>query len=353
MLKRARCNRSGKLQRGGFTLMELMVVVTIMAALVALSVSAVMKFIAVQQTTNTQSTLNRVQSQLIKAWSKVKDDAMKAPMSEPVPGTGIPGIPIKQWLLQLPNPQLAGTDANAAERARVIYVKLKLRQAFPMSFNEALNPFPLPPLQAYVSYLSNLGIASSTALTAPVESSACLLMALQRGVGGAGIDSSALTAGGAAGSLPCPPGSPVPTGSLPYLTDAWGRPIFFTRVPAGNLYLNPVTPTSVANVYTTLPWSSTSGLPVTCFSQQGTNDPGDPTGLLVSTPWRTAYGAQFFSMTAEVVPLLPQAANTSYKLAPMVASGGPSDWTKPGQFLPFDPLTFYAVPGGNSLFSTP
>jgi hypothetical protein len=310
--------------------MELMVVVTIMAALAALSASAVMKFIAVQQTTNTQSTLDRVQSQLIKAWSKVKDQAR----TESIP-------PSVLTFLETPG------DPNAAERARVLYMKLKLRQAFPMTFDEALNPAPLPPLQGYVSYLQNLGINGSSGLTAPIESSACLLMALQRGVSGAGIDPSDLTAGGAAGSYP------LPGGSLPYLTDAWARPIFFTRVPAGNLYLNPATPTSVANVYTTLPWSLTTGLPVTCYSQQGSNDPGDPKGMLVSTPWRTTYGGPFFLATSEVVPILPQAANTSFKLAPMIGSGGPSDWTKPGQFLPFDPLTFYAVPGGGALFSTP
>ncbi|HEY7331144.1 MAG TPA: prepilin-type N-terminal cleavage/methylation domain-containing protein [Gemmataceae bacterium] len=328
MITRARFNRSGRVEREAFTLMEMMVVITIMAALIALSASAVMKFIAVQQTTNTQSTLDRVQSQLIKAWSKVKDQAIKESID--------PSVML-----------LKGTDPNAQERARVLHIKLKLRQAFPMTFNEALNPAPLQPLQGYVSYLTNLGITGSSAATAPIESSACLLMALQRGVSGAGIDPSDLTAGGAAGSLP------LPGGSLPYLTDAWARPIFFTRVPAGNLYLNPVTPTSVANVYTTLPWSLTTGLPVTCYSQPGSNDPGDPTGLLVSTPWRTVYGPPFFAATSEVVPLLPQGANTSFKLAPMVASGGPSDWTKPGQFLPFDPLTFYAVPGGNAQFSTP
>jgi hypothetical protein len=36
----------------------------------------------------------------------------------------------------------------------------------------------------------------------------------------------------------------------------------------------------------------------------------------------------------------------SYKLAPMVASGGPVNWTKPGQPLPFDPVTFGPPSGG-------
>jgi prepilin-type N-terminal cleavage/methylation domain-containing protein len=329
-------NRSDRVQRSAFTLVELMVVITIMAALMALTASAVLKFIGVQQTSNTQSTLDRVQSQLARAWSKVKDEAYK----ETIP------VPVSSWI----QTYLSGSDANTTERVRVIYVKLKLRQAFPMSFNEALYPptlpapagaCPLPPLPAYQTYLNSLGISGSSPQTAPIESSACLLMALQRGVSGAGIDPSVLTAGGAAGNFQL-----SPTSSIPYLTDAWGRPIFFTRAPAGNLYLNPIAPTSVANPYPT-PWWP--GGPVTCYSQPGANDPGDPQGYLNTAGWGATYGSAFFTVTLQVVAQ----GNTSYKLAPMVASGGPSDWTKPGQILPFDPITFSTTPGSDALFSTP
>lgn len=334
MKTRARSNRSGTIQRGGFTLIELMVVIVIIVALMALTASAVMKFIEVQQSTNTQSTLDRVQSQLSRAWSKAKDEAY---YKESIPAA------VEGWI----QANLSGSDANTTARVRVIYVKLRLRQQFPMSFNEALtepmipgNPAPCPllPLPAYQTYLGSLGILGSSTATASIESSACLLMALQRGASGAGIDPSVLTAGGAAGSYLTPTG-----GNLPYLTDAWGRPIFFTRVPAGNLYLNPINATSTTNPYT-MAWGS-----VTCYSQPGANDPGDPQGLLQTGGWGTTYGLAFTTVTSQVVAN----GNTSYKLAPMVGSGGPYNWTKPNQILPLDPITFYAVPGGGALFSTP
>lgn len=295
--------RIGMVGRGAFTLIELMVVIVIIAALVALSASAVIKYIEVQQNANTQSILDRTQSQLSRAWSKVKDEAFKETMSP---------VTVEAWIFN----NLAGSDANAVGRARVIYVKLKLRQAFPMTFNEALNPFPFPPLQAYVTYLHSLNITGSSAATAPYESSACLLMALQRGVSGAGINPSDITRGGFTGSYTTPNG-----GSLPYLTDAWGRPIYFSRFPTGCPVLNP------------------NG------AQPGANDPGDPNGYLQTPNW----GASSFGSTFETLTLQQLATgNTSYKLSPMVASGGPVNWTRQGQQLPFDPITF-GPPSGGSL----
>jgi type II secretory pathway pseudopilin PulG len=312
--------------RGAFTLIELLIVISLIVTMIALVASAVGKFIEVQQTSNTQSILDRVQSQLAKAWSKVKDQAYKEPIDPSVAG----------WI----QTNLAGTDANSTGRVRVIYVKLKLRQAFPMNFAEALNvPYtnpalaalgynpnvpasripPIPPLPGYVSYLNNFGITPAMVSVQPApqpyESSVCLLMALQRGVSGAGIDPSELTAGGAAGNI----------NGMPYLTDAWGRPIFFSRAPAGNLYLNPAGP------------------------QPGANDPGDPQGYLQTGNWGTTYGPLFTQLTLQIMA----PSNRSFKLAPMVASGGPNNWTKPGYTLPFDPITFTPVSGGGALFSTP
>jgi len=308
MKTRARFKCSRTTGRGAFTLIELLVVITIIAALAALAASAVLKFIEVQQSNNTQSTLDRAQGELAKAWSKVKDDANKASMTELVPGGN--GQTVKQWIQQ----NLAGADANATGRTRVLYIKFRLRQAFPMNFNEALNPYPLPPLQGYVSYLSNFNIPGSSG--ASYESSACLLMALSRGVSGAVVSAEELTKGGATGVGP---------GGIPYLTDAWGRPIFFTRVPAGSSLLN-------TNPYP----GNNNPPPFPGGGQQGANDPGDPQGYLQLPNWGTTYGAKFSGLTLQVLA----SSNCSFKLAPMVASGGPYNWEKANVPPGFDPITF-------------
>jgi prepilin-type N-terminal cleavage/methylation domain-containing protein len=266
-------------RRVGFTLIELLVVIAIIAALMALTASAVIKFMAVQQTNNTQSTLNKVQSVLNRQWAAAKDQAWK----ETIPAT-------VQTFIQA---NLAGTDANVAGRTRVIYVKLRMRQLFPMNFDEAINPAPLPAIPGYVTYLSQLGVTGSTG--ANYESAACLLMALTRAQSGGGADSADLAGGGASTSFTLPSGN-----SIRALADAWQQPLYFTRVPAGYTPLNPI------------PYPTGS---------PGINDPGDPQGYLNAGGWpKTANTSLFTLLTLQ--PLAAQ--NCSYKLVPMVASGGPN-----------------------------
>src|SRR6516164_6648182 len=86
-------------RRSAFTLMELTVVIFIIVTLLALSAGAVVKFMAVQQRSNTQTTLDRTQAKLNKAWSAVKDQAYK----EPIP------LSVQQVIMS----NLAGSDTNA------------------------------------------------------------------------------------------------------------------------------------------------------------------------------------------------------------------------------------------------
>ena len=324
-------------RRSAFTLMELMVVIFIIVTLMALSAGAVIKFMAVQQRSNTQTTLDRTQAKVNKAWSAVKDQAFM----EPIPA-------ITQSLILQPAPPwpgLAGNDTLATDRMRVIYVKLRMRQVFPMNFCEALNvPYysqslgmlvpssPVPALTTYQTYLNNLGInqayltslgcTSPTYQPQPYESSACLLMALQRMQSGTGVDASDLISGGATGHADTPTG-----GGIPYLTDAWAQPIRFARHPTGSILLNP------------------NG------AQPGNNDLGDPQGYLSSGTW--AYGNNqacrnvFFSLVLQQ-PARQNVPTLSFKLAPMLVSAGPD------RNLTTDPVTFaQQTTDSDDLFSTP
>jgi prepilin-type N-terminal cleavage/methylation domain-containing protein len=325
--------------RLAFTLLELIVVVFIVAILVALSTSAVMKYMGSQLRSNTQATLNRTQAQLFKQWSAVRDAAR----TETIPPDALSYIQTN--LAKVTTPGL--TDGNVTGRTRVIYVKLKLRQAFPMSFNEALLPYlvtgnaPLPPqlpaslapLPGYVTYLSSLGITApfTPPPTPPnptwplCESSVCLLMALQRGFSGVGVDMSALTAGGAIGNYTLPSGK-----TLPYLADAWGTPLYFSRFPTGSTILNP------------------NG--ATISAPNPSNDPGDPDGYLNNSKWNAQAKQWYSELTLQALaPGTPAGAPAlSYKLVPMIASAGPD-----GQWQT-NPITFATtVAGGDDMFSTP
>src|SRR5262249_19329624 len=131
--------------RRGFTLIELLVVISILVLLVALSAAATLKFMGVQQGSNTKTALVKLQSQLDAQWAAVTQRAK----DESIPDSVRDNADFAA---------MAGSDAHADARARVLYIKLKQRQMFPMTFDEALNPYPLPPLKPYVVSLQGLGV---------------------------------------------------------------------------------------------------------------------------------------------------------------------------------------------------
>lgn len=264
--------------RRAFTLIELLVVLALIATVAALSVAATMKFIGVQQASTTRTALTKLQTQLEAHWA----EAIRRAKEEPIPDS----------VRQHPDfAAMVGNDAHANARARVIYVKLKLRQAFPMTFDEALNPHPLPALSPYVTALRNLGIARSTPETLPYESAICLRLALERAPGDGGVKVEDL-------GVPTIPVT-VPGGQATCFVDAWDSPVVFCRWPTGCPELNPNGPSA------------------------GRNDPGDPEGLLNVPAWTTSPGAMLFKRLCHDVPgRQGNAPASSYKLVPLVVSAG-------------------------------
>jgi hypothetical protein len=259
----------------------MLVVISIIVILIALTAAATLRFLGVQSTNNTRMLVQRLDSQLRKQWSSVADTAR----TEPIPDSVV---------------SMAQGDTD---RARVIWVKLRLKQAFPTSFQEILNPnFPvgIGPLPSYQQYLQGLGYtAANTAVTQPHESAACLLMALQRGPGGGGVAAEDL--GGSSMIRLAPYVANSGAQPIAAIFDSWGTPIVFTRWPTGD----PSTGISDVNPDGYKP---------------GANDPGDGFGRLTNdSAWITSANGLLFQNYCHA---LPPTGLQSTNLSPTIVSAG-------------------------------
>src|SRR5216683_4250651 len=228
-------------RRPGFTLIELLVVMTIMAVLAAIATGVYFKFIDVQQKSNNDSQLSKVRN-LLRQRMNAENDLIK---SEIKSGKVSALLSVAPWNT---------LDQRTAE---IVYAKLRMRQAFPMTFAEVWNlpsiQSPFPSLPPFVDYLKKQGIYSGNVNLVPEasESAVCLLLALQRGTSGGDLTADDL--GSAATADVSWMGS-----KLRGLVDGYGNPIAFCRWPTGSSELNPNGP---------LPGIS--------------NDPSDPEGQLL------------------------------------------------------------------------
>lgn len=271
-----------KVFRAAFTLIELMVVVAIIALLVALTAGAVMRYLSTQKGNNTETTITTVDSELKKHWQKVIDQSKDGGSPSLLAGG-----------LSIDDPAAYNCPGDALT-ARVIYQKLVLMQQFPMSFNEVfgIGPnvnFVLPPDIGYQRYLNQYGIAGSTAATQPFESSACLLMALERDRSGMKLNTDLLKS-----SI-----RTLPSG-LPYLADGWDQPLAFYRWPVANDEVNALNRAQPNS------------------AQAIKRDSQDPDGKLMNPTWLGGSGAVLFAQT--IHNLSP---NGSRYTVPVVASSGP------------------------------
>jgi prepilin-type N-terminal cleavage/methylation domain-containing protein len=156
-------------KRAAFTLIELMVVITVIAVLIGLSVALVSSVISAQQTSNTDTTIRKVYSKLMPQWESV----VKSARDENIENlANVYGWSANYIML------LAGNDVR---RARVIYTKARLKQEFPMSYAEAMNAYASPSTSAssplgpfpgkpayYNAFNGKTGTGLTLALTAPL-----------------------------------------------------------------------------------------------------------------------------------------------------------------------------------------
>jgi prepilin-type N-terminal cleavage/methylation domain-containing protein len=247
-------------RRAGFTLIELLVVIAIIIALIALTVGTYFRVRVAQERGTTEAMVGKIASSLDRQVKAVIDQANEDWRSGNVPNSPFPA----SNLILIANPSPPVSDVN---RARILYIKMRIKQEFPANFTEAQSAVLLGPvtiggtqysyqLPAKANYIRILGAASGG--SAFDQSAACLKMAL--GVARRGEAPTNDEAVGARGNKSLTFG----TVTLPVFADAWGSQLGYCRWPTGCTELSDV------------PYTGT--------------DPQDPQGLLYG-PWINSFGS--------------------------------------------------------------
>jgi prepilin-type N-terminal cleavage/methylation domain-containing protein len=259
--------------RAAFTLVELLVSISIIAILGALVAAGAMSWISSQSRRNTETEIRTVHKALLQHWRAVIEDTDKEST--------------------LPPAVIAFADNNPA-RARVIWTKIRLMESFPVNFSEIkmaytkapLSYIPLDKRRYMGKYASALPAGYVAAPPGKTESAACLLMALEvsrSGISHGGDVLRAFT-------------RDTNNDKVLELVDGWGEPLYFYRFPTGNTELQQSMP------------SDLMGRAPKC-------DPLDRDGLLGL--WSTANTAIFDS---QIHPRM-NGVNAWYAVPTIVSSG--------------------------------
>jgi prepilin-type N-terminal cleavage/methylation domain-containing protein len=189
-------NQRATSRRRAFTLTELLIVIAIIAIIMGLTAAGIFLWMSNQQQANTEGSMRTVFRTLQQHWNYVVEEAKKE----------TPSDAIRLYARAGPG----GSDPTG-ERARVLWIKVRLMEAFPQTFSEINNdasvkgdpvfnflykdvgftigqPAIPPTRRKYLVNYQRLTGGKQAAIDAATESSACLLIALSVSRAGYKID---------------------------------------------------------------------------------------------------------------------------------------------------------------------
>jgi len=257
--------------RTGFTLIELITTMAIIAMLSAITIGAVARVRASQMQRNTDQTLSKLQGAIDQQWKALSDQVTKAKAAKQIPSA------------------LMTYCGNDLDRAAALYMYALARREFPQNFAEATSAIVIGGLTLAPRSSFTTAIGAPAGLVDPYNEAAALLYLIlsENSTGGALFNADDATAGSRTNIV-------VRGVNCQVFRDSWGTPITYVRY-AQNAELD-------------APPFVNSGLPA------GNRDPLDPQRKLAN-PWANQAGA------ASAVAV---ASFDGRNKQPTVASAGPN-----------------------------
>lgn len=216
-------SQARRVPRPGFSLVELLIIIGILVVLMALAVGTFFRVQSGQVVRNTESVLSQLNTGLYGQFSAVRDQADEEFRKGNLPGTSN----------NLDN--LVQFCGNDRDRAKAVWMYLRLRNEFPQNFLEAKNPTVLRDasnntiisLPARRTFTTNATINGVTALPSTqkeaADEAAALLYIIVTEKGTRGQEFADLATGSNTTEVT------VHGGTFTTFKDGWGSPIYYVR----------------------------------------------------------------------------------------------------------------------------